>query len=53
MSDGVVAEFDTVLNLFDNVHSVFRALCDEANLSHQDIVRIREENLAVQDKETR
>ena len=46
MSGGVVAEFDTVLNLYDKPDSVFRALCDEANLSRTDIVRIREEKAA-------
>jgi ATP-binding cassette subfamily C (CFTR/MRP) protein 1 len=31
----------TPLNLFDNESSVFRSLCNEANLTRQDIVRIR------------
>ena len=38
-----MAEKDTVLNLFDNPTSIFRSLCDEANLSRADIVRIRED----------
>jgi hypothetical protein len=41
MDSGRVAEFDTVLNLFDNENSIFRSLCDEAGLSRQDIARIR------------
>jgi ATP-binding cassette, subfamily C (CFTR/MRP), member 1 len=41
MDDGHVAEFDTVLNLFDNPSSIFRSLCEEANLSREDILRIR------------
>ena len=41
MDAGKVAEFDTVLNLFDKEDSVFRSLCEEANLSRADIVRIR------------
>ncbi|KAH8103325.1 P-loop containing nucleoside triphosphate hydrolase protein [Cristinia sonorae] len=41
MDDGKVAEFDTPLNLFDKEGSIFRSLCDEANLSREDIVRIR------------
>ncbi|KIK63265.1 hypothetical protein GYMLUDRAFT_40975 [Collybiopsis luxurians FD-317 M1] len=41
MDEGKVAEFDTVLNLFDREDSIFRSLCDEANLSRSDILRIR------------
>ncbi|KAF9262693.1 multidrug resistance-associated ABC transporter [Marasmius fiardii PR-910] len=42
MDDGKVAEFDEVLNLFDNEGSIFRSLCDEASLGRADIVKIRE-----------
>ena len=45
MGDGEVAEFDTVLNLFDQRDSIFRSLCNEAGLSRQDILRIRQESL--------
>ena len=41
MDDGHVAEFDTVLNLYDNPNSIFRALCEEASLSRADILRLR------------
>lgn len=41
MDAGRVAEFDTPLNLYDREDSIFRSLCDEANLSRQDILRIR------------
>ena len=41
MDAGKVAEFDTPLALFDKEDSIFRSLCNEANLSRQDIVRIR------------
>ncbi|KAL0059429.1 hypothetical protein AAF712_013819 [Marasmius tenuissimus] len=41
MDAGEVAEFDTVLNLFDKQDSIFRSLCDEANLGRADILRIR------------
>ncbi|KAF4607269.1 hypothetical protein EYR38_001330 [Pleurotus pulmonarius] len=41
MDNGKVAEFDTVLNLFDKDDSIFRSLCNEALLSRQDILRIR------------
>ncbi|KAF8500114.1 multidrug resistance-associated ABC transporter [Gautieria morchelliformis] len=41
MDAGRVAEFDTPLNLFDRPDSIFRSLCDEANLSRQDILKIR------------
>jgi hypothetical protein len=41
MDQGKVAEFDTVLNLFDKEDSIFRSLCNEAGLSRQDILRIR------------
>jgi ATP-binding cassette subfamily C (CFTR/MRP) protein 1 len=44
MDEGKVAEFDTVLNLFDKRDSIFRSLCDEANLQRADIVRIRTEH---------
>ncbi|KAJ7658484.1 multidrug resistance-associated ABC transporter [Mycena rosella] len=45
MEQGQVAEFDTVLNLFDKENSIFRSLCNDANLQRADIVRIRAENL--------
>lgn len=45
MDEGQVAEFDTVLNLFDREDSIFRSLCDEANLQRADIVRIRSEHI--------
>ena len=41
MDAGKVAEFDTPLALFDREDSIFRSLCDEANLSRQDILKIR------------
>ncbi|PCH38966.1 ATP-dependent bile acid permease [Wolfiporia cocos MD-104 SS10] len=41
MDAGMVAEFDTPLNLFDKEDSIFRSLCNEAGISRQDIVRIR------------
>lgn len=44
MDEGSIAEFDTVLNLFDKEDSIFRSLCDEANLQRADIVRIRTEH---------
>ncbi|KAF9500249.1 multidrug resistance-associated ABC transporter [Pleurotus eryngii] len=44
MDNGKVAEFDTVLNLFDKEDSIFRSLCNEASLSRQDIVRIRSDS---------
>ncbi|PPR03716.1 hypothetical protein CVT24_007391 [Panaeolus cyanescens] len=44
MDQGKVAEFDTVLNLFDKEDSIFRSLCDEANLQRADILRIRAEH---------
>ncbi|KAG5635612.1 hypothetical protein H0H81_010630 [Sphagnurus paluster] len=43
MDGGRVAEFDTVLNLYDNESSIFRSLCNEANLQRADILRIRAE----------
>lgn len=53
MDGGKVAEFDTVLNLFDEETSIFRSLCDEANLQRADIVRIRAENGVVEPREER
>ncbi|KAI0826665.1 multidrug resistance-associated ABC transporter [Trametes gibbosa] len=41
MDAGRVAEFDTPLNLFDKEDSVFRSLCNEANLSRADVLKIR------------
>ncbi|KAG6854367.1 hypothetical protein C0991_007872 [Blastosporella zonata] len=46
MDGGEVAEFDTVLNLYDNASSIFRSLCNEANLQRTDILRIRAEHSA-------
>ncbi|EJD02283.1 multidrug resistance-associated ABC transporter [Fomitiporia mediterranea MF3/22] len=42
MEGGMVAEFDTPLALFDRENSIFRSLCDEAGLTRQDIIKIRE-----------
>ncbi|KAL0574913.1 hypothetical protein V5O48_007057 [Marasmius crinis-equi] len=42
MDDGKLAEFDGVLELFDNESSIFRSLCDEASLGREDILKIRE-----------
>jgi len=47
MDQGRVAEFDTVLNLFDREDSIFRSLCDEANLQRADILRIRSEHKVI------
>ena len=44
MDGGKIAEFDTVLALFDKEDSIFRSLCNEAGLSRQDILRIRQES---------
>ncbi|TFK23809.1 ATP-dependent bile acid permease [Coprinopsis marcescibilis] len=44
MDQGKVAEFDTILNLYDKEDSIFRSLCDEANLQRVDILRIRAEH---------
>lgn len=41
MDAGKVAEFDSPLNLFDKEDSIFRSLCNEGNLSRQDIIKIR------------
>ncbi|KAF8815566.1 multidrug resistance-associated ABC transporter [Phlegmacium glaucopus] len=44
MDDGKVAEFDTVLNLFDRNDSIFRSLCDEASLERTDLLRLQAEH---------
>ncbi|KAJ7728028.1 multidrug resistance-associated ABC transporter [Mycena olivaceomarginata] len=44
MDQGEVAEFDTVLGLYDKEDSIFRSLCNEANLQRADILRIRADN---------
>ena len=44
MDDGNVAEFDTVLNLFDKTDSIFRSLCDEASLERTDLLRLQAEH---------
>lgn len=41
MDAGEIAEFDTIFNLYDNEISIFRSLCNEANLQRADIMRIR------------
>jgi len=44
LDGGMVAEYDTVLGLFDKPSgSVFRSLCDEAGLTRGDIMRIRKD----------
>ncbi|KAG5653200.1 hypothetical protein H0H81_001751 [Sphagnurus paluster] len=47
MDAGGVAEFDTVLNLYDNEKSIFRSLCNEANLQRSDILRIRADHTKI------
>ena len=44
MDDGKVAEFDTVLNLFDKTDSIFRSLCNEASLGRRDLLRLQAEH---------
>ncbi|KAJ7827865.1 multidrug resistance-associated ABC transporter [Mycena olivaceomarginata] len=44
MDQGEVAEFDTVLNLYGREESIFRLLCNEADLHRVDILQIRAEN---------
>lgn len=47
MGSGKVAEMDTVLGLYDKQDSIFRSLCNEANLRRTDILRIREHHKQV------
>jgi hypothetical protein len=47
MDEGKIAEFDTVLDLFDKKDSIFRSLCDEANLQRADITKIQSEHSGV------
>ena len=47
MDNGKVAEFDTVLNLFDKTDSIFRSLCNEASLERRDLLRLRAEHAAL------
>ncbi|KAI0689828.1 ATP-dependent bile acid permease [Cytidiella melzeri] len=42
MDAGRVAEFDAPLALYDQEHSIFRSLCNEAGLTRREILRIRE-----------
>ena len=46
MDDGHLAEFDTALNLYDKPESIFRSLCVEANLTRDDVLKIRAEHSA-------
>ncbi|KZW02973.1 cadmium ion transporter [Exidia glandulosa HHB12029] len=48
MNEGVVAEYDTPLTLYDR-EGIFRSMCDQASLSREDIIRIRTA-AGVQDK---
>ncbi|KAF4581411.1 hypothetical protein EYR38_002737 [Pleurotus pulmonarius] len=41
MDSGKVVDFDTVLSLFDKGQGIFRALCDEASLTREEVCRIR------------
>lgn len=45
MDEGRVAEFDAPLTLFDR-GGIFRRLCDEAGLSREELLRIREMGVA-------
>ncbi|RDB26371.1 Oligomycin resistance ATP-dependent permease YOR1 [Hypsizygus marmoreus] len=47
MDSGEIAEFDTVLNLYDNEQGIFRSLCNEANLQREDILRIRADHASL------
>ena len=47
MDSGRIAEFDTVLALYDRQGSIFRSLCNEAGLAREDILRIRAERAFV------
>lgn len=38
---GEIAELDTPLGLYDKPDSIFRGMCDAANLSREQIVSIR------------
>ncbi|KDR79232.1 hypothetical protein GALMADRAFT_243140 [Galerina marginata CBS 339.88] len=46
MDDGKVAEFDTVLNLYDRHDSIFHSLCEEARLERADILKLRQQHSA-------
>jgi len=48
MDLGKVAEYGTVLDLYDREESIFRSLCNESGLSRADIVRLREAHKWVQ-----
>jgi hypothetical protein len=41
---GEVKEFDTPLNLFDRKDSIFRSMCDAAQLTRDQIIKIRDDN---------
>ncbi|KAJ9111012.1 hypothetical protein QFC22_006657 [Naganishia vaughanmartiniae] len=43
LEKGNVAEFDTPLNLYDQQDSIFRGMCDAANLDRDAILRIRDQ----------
>jgi ABC-type methionine transport system ATPase subunit len=45
MDSGKVAEYDTALSFFDKFEdSIFRSLCNEAQLGRDDILQIRQEH---------
>ncbi|KKK20522.1 hypothetical protein ARAM_001110 [Aspergillus rambellii] len=39
MDQGQIAELDTPLNLWDQTHGIFRAMCDQSGISRDDILR--------------
>jgi ATP-binding cassette subfamily C (CFTR/MRP) protein 1 len=41
LDQGLIAELDTPLNLFDKEDSIFRGMCDAASLTREQIVKIR------------
>lgn len=44
LDEGTIAEFDTPLNLYDRPDSLFRGMCQAANLDREAIVDIRAGN---------
>jgi ATP-binding cassette subfamily C (CFTR/MRP) protein 1 len=47
LDKGTIAEFDTPLNLYDQESSIFRGMCDAAQLDRSAIVKIRNGDLEV------
>lgn len=46
MDKGMIAEFDTPINLFSQADGIFRSMCEQSNISREDIEKAKTESLS-------